>query len=99
MLNFNNALAEEGAPANVLANAINPGPIDTERMQYLAEEMARENGITYDEARGIQTQETMLKRFGQPVEVAAAAAFFASDKANFITGTTLDIDGGQTKGV
>ncbi len=99
LLNFNKALAEEGAPANVLANAINPGPIDTERMQYLAEEMARENGITYDEARGIQTQETMLKRFGQPVEVAAAAAFFASDKANFITGTTLDIDGGQTKGV
>jgi len=36
---------------------------------------------------------------GVCVEVAAAAAFFASDKANFITGTTLDIDGGQTKGV
>lgn len=97
LLNFNKALAEEGAPGNVLANAINPGPIDTERMQYLAEEKAREEGISFDEARRIQTEETMLKRFGQPVEIAAAAVFLASDKAGFITGTTLDIDGGQTK--
>lgn len=99
LLNFNKALAEEGAPANVLANAINPGPIDTERMRYLAEEKAREEGISYEEARRIQTEETMLKRFGQPAEVAAAAVFLASDKAGFITGATLDIDGGQTKGV
>ena len=46
LLNFNKALAEEGAPTNVLANAINPGPIDTERMRYLAEEKAREEGIS-----------------------------------------------------
>lgn len=97
LLNFSKALAEEGAQANVIANAINPGPIDTERMQYLAEEKAREEGITYDEARAIQTEETTLKRFGRPEEVASAVVFLASDKAGFITGTTLDIDGGQTK--
>ena len=68
-------------------------------MRYLAEEKAREEGISYEEARRIQTEETMLKRFGQPAEVAAAAVFLASDKAGFITGATLDIDGGQTKGV
>ena len=97
LLNFSKALAEEGASANVNANAVNPGPIDTERMQYLAEEKAREEGISYDEARRIQTEETVLKRFGRPEEVASAVVFLASEKAGFITATTLDIDGGQTK--
>jgi len=89
MANFSKvreALAEEGAPANVLVNAINPGPIETERIRYMREAKAEIEGITVEEARREMVSETMLKRFGEPREVAALFAFLASSRASFMTG-------------
>ena len=89
MANFSKvreALAEEGAPANVLVNAINPGPIETERIRYMCEAKAEIEGITVEEARREMGSETMVKRFGEPREVAALFAFLASSRASFMTG-------------
>ncbi|MBD8031720.1 MULTISPECIES: 3-oxoacyl-[acyl-carrier-protein] reductase [Solibacillus] len=76
--------AQELASRNILVNAIAPGFITTEMTEALPEEI----------------KETMLKqiplaKLGQPEDVAKAVVFFASDSANYITGQTLQIDGGM----
>tara|TARA_B100000886_G_scaffold340491_1_gene310452 strand:- start:4491 stop:5282 length:792 start_codon:yes stop_codon:yes gene_type:complete len=95
--NVSKALAEDGGPFNILSNAINPGPFATERMVYLAEEKAREENISLREATAILTQETVLKRYGDPDELAAFVVFLASNRATYVTGACFDIDGGQVK--
>ena len=97
LLNFTKALAEAGAPANVLVNAVNPGPIETERMVNLARRKSEELNISEKEAKEILSKEILLKRFGKPEEVAATVVFLASERAGFITGTMIDVDGGQTR--
>lgn len=95
--NVSKALSEEGGPHNILSNVVNPGPFATDRMVYLAEEKAREDGISLKEATAILTAETVLKRYGEPRELAAFVAFLASARASYVTGAMFDIDGGQVK--
>lgn len=85
---FTRALACEWAAAGVRVNAIAPGTILTD--------LVRRNfelGLL-DGARVIER--TPLHRFGQPAEVAEAAVFLASDRASYVTGQTLFVDGGWT---
>jgi 3-oxoacyl-[acyl-carrier protein] reductase len=98
LINFTKALAELGAPHGILVNAINPGPIETQRMQYLVDAQSTQFKISATDARREWEDGTLLKRFGLPEEIAAAVAFLSSEVASYITGTYLDIDGGQTKG-
>jgi 3-oxoacyl-[acyl-carrier protein] reductase len=97
LLNLTKALAEQGASNNVLVNAINPGPILTERMNYLTEIKAKELGVTYEDARAYLVSETLLKRFGTPQEIAATVVFLVSRRAGYITGTYINVDGGQVR--
>jgi NAD(P)-dependent dehydrogenase (short-subunit alcohol dehydrogenase family) len=99
LLNFSKALAELGAPHGILVNAVNPGPIETQRMQYVLEAKRAQFNISLEEARRQWEQGTLLKRFGTPDEIAAAVTFLASELASYVTGAYIDIDGGQTKGV
>lgn len=98
LLNFTKALAQLGAPYKILVNAVNPGPIETERMQYVLDAKSSQFNISREEARLEWEEGTLLKRFGVPNEIAAAVAFLASDHATYITGASIDIDGGQTRG-
>jgi 3-oxoacyl-[acyl-carrier protein] reductase len=99
LINASKVLAETGGPYNVRANAINPGPIETDRMVYLVKEKAAELSVTEPEAKRVLEDVTVLKRFGQPEEVAAAVVFIASDRASFITGIMFDVDGGQVQAI
>jgi 3-oxoacyl-[acyl-carrier protein] reductase len=77
------SLAKVAAPYTIRVNAVNPGVIDTAMPAQFP-----------PAARAKMIDDTPLKRMGRPEEVASAIAFLASDDASFITGTTLDINGG-----
>lgn len=77
------ALAKEVGPSNITVNAIEPGVIATDMNSALSEEILAE-----------LKEETPLCRIGTPDDVAALALFLASDKASFITGQIIGVDGG-----
>lgn len=99
LINASKVLSEVAAPFSIRVNAINPGPIETDRMVYLVKEKATELGISEVEAKRILADVTALKRFGTADEIAAAAVFLASPRASFITGIMLDVDGGQVQAI
>lgn len=78
------ALALELAPKNICVNAVAPGAIDTPGASEGADENTRKQTIA----------QIPLKRMGLPEDIANAVVFLASDKANYITGQTIIVDGG-----
>lgn len=83
LIGLTKALAAEEAPSGVTVNCVAPGVIDTDMMA----------GFT-DEEKAQLAAETPLGRLGTPQDVARAVLFFASEEAQFITGTVLSVSGG-----
>jgi 2-hydroxycyclohexanecarboxyl-CoA dehydrogenase len=86
---FMKAIARENARYGITANSIAPGPIETPLLMG-----AKEFGEIGEKVIETMKGATQLKRLGQPDEVAAAAAFLASDDATYVTGETLGVSGG-----
>ena len=99
VIGFAKTLATELAPENILINNVCPGIIFTDRIQQLATIRAEEAGITFDEAIENMTQSIPLGRIGNPQEFANLVVFLASERASYITGTTIQVDGGMVKGL
>ncbi len=99
LLNLSKALADLGHRDDVRVNAIHPGHIATDRLAGRIKALARERAISEDAASTEMLKLLGLKRFGRPEEIASLAAFLASDRASYIQGAELTIDGGITKGV
>jgi 3-oxoacyl-[acyl-carrier protein] reductase len=91
---FTRTLAVELGPFGINVNAVAPGFIATEMTDATAARM----GLEPEAFRSAIAEANPVRRIGHPADVAAAAAFFASDEASYITGQTLYIDGGQTVG-
>ncbi len=99
LLNLTKALAEVGAPDNILVNAINPGPIETDRMRYVVNQKAQAMGISDVEAKKLVCADIPLGRFGDPDDIAAMAVFLSSSRAKHVTGALIDVDGGITRAI
>ena len=87
-------LADELGPDNITINNVAPGLILTGRIK---ETMPQ--GDDFEEALKQKTQNIPLRRIGKPEELAALVAFLVSEPAAYITGTTIQIDGGANRGV
>jgi NAD(P)-dependent dehydrogenase (short-subunit alcohol dehydrogenase family) len=95
--NLTQALAEQYARHNILINAINPGPVTTERWDTLEKAMARDKGITQEEVHRATLRSLPLGRICTPEEVATLVLFLASERNTYITGALIPIDGAQRK--
>jgi NAD(P)-dependent dehydrogenase (short-subunit alcohol dehydrogenase family) len=87
-------LASAYGKAGIRVNAINPGVTLTERVAGRFEAEGRTAGISPDEARRRGEQAIPLGRYGKPEEIAAVAVFLASDRASYVTGANIPMDGG-----
>jgi len=83
-------MAVELAIDGITANAVAPGPTETE--------LFRANNARGSEGEARFLKSIPMKRFAQPEEIAAAIAFLAGEKASFVTGQTLFVDGGASLG-
>jgi 3-oxoacyl-[acyl-carrier protein] reductase len=92
-------LSQEFAPYRITVNNVAPGSFDTDRLKHLYERNAQAAGISNEEAKNQMAQRIPLGRLGDPEELANAVVFLASERASYITGQTLLVDGGQTLGL
>jgi 3-oxoacyl-[acyl-carrier protein] reductase len=91
-------LAKELGP-RIRVNSMAPGRIDTTRSRSLDEARAADSGVSVEEQRRKVSEGIPLGRYGEPVELGRAAAFVLSPAASYITGVSLQVDGGLVSAV
>lgn len=91
------SLSNEYAGENILVNTICPGYTRTERLEELAAALSQQKGVSREEIYAGWTAHIRMGRLGEPRELAALAAFLASERASYITGTAIAVDGGRTR--
>jgi 3-oxoacyl-[acyl-carrier protein] reductase len=89
-------LASELAEDGILVNAVCPGSFDTSRIKHLYDTRAKASGLTVEEVAEQAAKAIPLGRLGDPRELANLVGFLVSDKATYITGQTICVDGGIT---
>jgi 3-oxoacyl-[acyl-carrier protein] reductase len=98
LLNITKSLSIEFGEDNVLVNAVCPGWVDTDLWRRNAQGLAAELGTqSEEEARRRAARKNSLNRFGKPEELANAIVFLCSERASYITGVSLNLDGGRLK--
>ncbi len=85
------------APFGITVNAVNPGPVDTDRWWGLVRTMSREKGISEEEAQRRAVASIPIGRLCTSEEVADMVVFLSSERASFVTGASISMDGGQRK--
>jgi len=96
---FSRTLANEVAAHGVTVNTILPGYMNTERVAELNQINATREGVPVRDVEQRVIGQIPVGRIGEPRELAALAAFLASDKASYITGQSIVVDGGWTRGL
>ncbi len=91
------SLADELGPNEITVNTVLPGYTRTGRLEDLADDIQDETGQSYEEVEAGWANQNALPRIGEPDEFAAAVAFLASERAAYVTGVALPVDGGRSK--
>jgi len=93
------AFAEQGIKDGVQVNSIIPGAVMTGRRRSFMEKWAPEHNMSVEEAMKQFPEKVKISRYGQPEEIADLLAFMVSPAARWMTGTSVRMDGGETKGI
>jgi 3-oxoacyl-[acyl-carrier protein] reductase len=93
------SLANEYGKDNVTVNNVCPGYTRTARLTELAGRLANGEGVALEQAEERWTRQIPLGRLAEPEEFANVVAFLASERASYITGTSIAVDGGLVKGI
>lgn len=94
---FCKTVSNNYAHHGITANTVCPGYTGTERLNELAENLAQTNNTTPEKIMAEFAESTAAKRIGRPEELAALITFLASDRAAYITGCSIPVDGGANK--
>jgi len=93
------SLSAELAPQGILVNTVCPGYTETERVRELARRLSEQNGTSPDDVVAQWQANIPVGRLAQPEEFAATVAFLASERASYLTGLTVQVDGGYYRGL
>lgn len=99
VIGLTKSLALELAQDNILVNAVCPGYFATDRVDEIFHNKARAANTTVEEVKDQVMSQIPLGRMGSPEEFADLVVFLASDRASYITGSMIQIDGGYVKGL
>jgi len=91
------SISNQYASSNIMVNNVLPGRILTDRILEIAEKKSKESGINQKDILNALGQDIPIKRIGRPEEFAPIVTFLCSDMASYITGNSINIDGGLIK--
>ena len=99
VVGLSKTLANELGPDGIRVNVVCPGYTATDRMTELMTARAEREGKSYDEIAAVFHDSVPLGSFGEPSDIARMVAFLASDAAGYVTGVTVQVDGGAVRGL
>ena len=97
LVNFTKATGDIGRKDGVRVNGINPGHIATSRLEGRIQTAMRRSNASREDTMREMIAELGINRFGEPEEIGRLVAFLCSPQADFIHGTIIDMDGGETR--
>ena len=89
-------MANELGQFNITVNNLLPGNIETQRLAFVIDASAKDANTSTDKVEQAMKNEIPMKRFGEPSEIAAVAAFLASPAGSYVSGVSIPVDGGKT---
>jgi 3-oxoacyl-[acyl-carrier protein] reductase len=99
LMGFSKSVAREVAADNVLINCVAPGYTRTERLEELAQDMARRENEGAGDVYHDWEKRIPMRRLGEPEEIAKVVVFLCSDATSYVTGVTIQVDGGLVCGL
>jgi NAD(P)-dependent dehydrogenase (short-subunit alcohol dehydrogenase family) len=96
-LAFTKAVAEQGIADGVQINAVNPGPVRTDRQMIGLEAQAKKEGVTVEDVIARMVKAQKITRMGEPEDIAYLVSFIVSKRGSLFQGSLIDMEGGSTK--
>ena len=100
VINFTKSLSKELAPYNILVNSVSAGMINSSESNKIIDNLSHKLGISFEDTSNLlKTNLIPLGRFASPFEISSVVLFLASEKASYITGTNICVDGGASSSI
>ena len=91
------ALSDEVGKDGITVNSVCAGSTRTNRINSIYSELVKQTGQSLEEVEELSAQNIPMKRIGEPHELAALVAFLASERASYMTGLAIQVDGGSAR--